>query len=236
MHRLRPPWHPSHPGGEKSNSTILKCFFFLRFKGSCDLLEGVNNPLNRISIGHDSWPIEFCSGDYWHFPNIWSDNYLRRWSRTCSLVEISPLLEVDLWSQKLQKLSKQKMAGNVIPKKYFHWFIKPVYNIIPLESGEFYHGFDWCGEECICLGTLSLMNCVFKINTFLWICCFLYSEGSNIFYRHFPRHSVVCARLSDPLIENVNTSKGSTCWKGRTCSLSNKMNKLIIIQDNWIVW
>ena len=89
---------------------------------------------------------------------------------------------------------------------------------------------------CICLGTLSLMNCVFKINTFLWICCFLYSEGSNIFYRHFPRHSVVCARLSDPLIENVNTSKGSTCWKGRTCSLSNKMNKLIIIQDNWIVW
>ena len=120
MHRLRPPWHPSHPGGEKSNSTILKCFFFLLFKGSCDLLEGVNNPLNRISIGHDSWPIEFCSGDYWHFPNIWPDNYLRRWLRTCSLVEISPLLEVDLWSQKLQKLSKQKMAGNVIPKKYFH--------------------------------------------------------------------------------------------------------------------
>ena len=115
-------------------------------------------------------------------------------------------------------------------KNIFMWFIIPVYNIIPLESGEFYHGFDWCGEECICLGTLSLMNCVFKINTFLWICCFCYSEGSNIFYRHFPLHCVVCARLSDPLIENVNTLKGSTC------SLSNKMNKLIIIQDNWIVW
>ena len=27
MHRLRPPWHPSHPGGENSNSTILKCFY-----------------------------------------------------------------------------------------------------------------------------------------------------------------------------------------------------------------
>ena len=34
MHRLRPPWHTSHPGGGKSKSTILKCFFsFLWFKG-----------------------------------------------------------------------------------------------------------------------------------------------------------------------------------------------------------
>ena len=30
------------------------------------------------------------------------------------------------------------------------------------------------------LGTLSLMICVFKINTFLWICCFCYSRKQYI--------------------------------------------------------
>ena len=40
--------------GEIAIAQFQNVFFFLCFKGSCDLLEDVNKPLNRISIGHDS--------------------------------------------------------------------------------------------------------------------------------------------------------------------------------------